>query len=367
MMQCPLCQSMNTSVVYTNENMPFGILQKESLLNLSISYCEACTFIFQSSAYTPEYDTNIQALYSKYYINDNYTFPNRNKQHLKAVDFLSSNIRNECSFNVLEIGSNRGDFLFLLKEKYPYINILGCEPTSFSNLEVPTINAFYDQKLFNSKFDLLILRHTLEHIKNPKTFLTQLENILKPNGVIFIEVPHIVNSLKNSIEDFTPDHVNYFTPQTLNQLFSDYGCINYDESSYLYMTFSKTAPHKDIVSATQEKALINNFKKQRETIKDALKNYSRVIFYGIGNFYLWTYAHLHKDLQDKKLFFLDDNKSEDRLFKLDKIASFEDNDLVILCSSNLEILKTMQQKLPPNVAVLHPWSHIIKARLHNGK
>jgi len=364
---CPLCQSNDTIIVYQNKNMSFGILRKKSTIDLLISYCKKCTFIFQSSAYTEEYDLQIQKLYSQYFISNNYNFPNRNVQHIAALRFLDTCIENEITYNVLEIGSNRGDFLFLLKEKYQNINILGCEPTKFSNLNVPTINAFYNKDLFNTKFDLIILRHTLEHIKNPRIFLAELEKSLTPKGVIFIEVPHILNSLKKSIEDFTPDHVNYFTPQTLSNLFSSYSCLKYDEPSYLYMLFSKKRKHVHISSEGKELELIKNFNNQISAISQEIQNYNRIIFYGIGNYYLWTYSRLSNLIKDKELFFMDDNLDEDKLFHLQKVKIFKNNDLVILCSSNLDIRKQMQTMLPNHVDILYPWNSIQKLRSTNNE
>jgi SAM-dependent methyltransferase len=41
-----------------------------------------------------------------------------------------------------------------------------------------------------SNFDLVIISHVLEHLKNPQDLLQKAKSALGPNGVVLIEVPH---------------------------------------------------------------------------------------------------------------------------------------------------------------------------------
>ncbi len=103
--------------------MPYGMGLNHKTLDIEVSLCKTCNFVFQSSAYTKQYDEDIKELYGSYKISDVYDFPNRNYHNVKALSFLEDIIENNINYNVLEIGSNRGDFLYLLKEKFPKINI----------------------------------------------------------------------------------------------------------------------------------------------------------------------------------------------------------------------------------------------------
>ncbi|QOG12158.1 class I SAM-dependent methyltransferase [Arcobacter sp. FWKO B] len=361
-MKCPIC-NQKSFVVYKNHNMPYGISLNSKCIDLKVDICSKCNFVFQSSAYTEQYNENISTLYKSYKISDMYNFPNRNYNNLKALEFISEHIDNTIEFNVLEIGSNRGDFLYLLKERFNNINILGCEPTEFKDLKVPTINSFFEADLFNTKFDLIVLRHTLEHIKFPKDFVETLSKVLKNDGKVFIEVPNLINSLKNFIEDFTPDHVNYFTTQTLQNIFQEYDINKVDDTEFIYVLFQKQniKTNKSAVTKIDTDKIIDlfqDFNKHQEKCYEIINKYQRIIFYGISNFYLWTYVKLKPLLEDKDIYYTDDNITKDKLFNLKKIDSFQKGDLVILCTSNKQIQNQMCKNLPEGVDILYLWEGI---------
>ncbi|RXJ93850.1 hypothetical protein CRV00_09270 [Malaciobacter molluscorum] len=358
-MICPNCNSTKTITIYKNKKMPYGLNLKEKTIDIEVEYCQECKFIFQSSAYTNNYNKNILELYKSYTISNMYNFPNTSQTNIKALKFISPYIKDEINFNILEIGSNRGDFLYLLKQKFTKVNILGCEPTEFKELKVPTINSFFNKNLFNTKFDLIILRHTLEHIKNPDIFIKDLEFIQKNNSHVFIEVPNLIYSLNNFIEDFTPDHVNYFYKDSLCKLFNK-KIIKIDDEEYLYALFSNEDKKYESTSKIGFEELFINFNKNIETLTNNITSYNRVIFYGISNFYLWIYSRLQNNLKNKECFFIDDYIKDDNLNNLPKTSQIKEGDLVILCSSNKDIQNKMFNKIEEkNISVFFPWKEIV--------
>lgn len=358
MIKCPNCMS-ESFVVYENQNMPYGIALKDININIEVSICKYCDFIFQSSSYNNQYDTNIIKLYSSYKISNMYHFPNRNFHNLKALDFISELVVNDINYNVLEIGANRGDFLYLLKEKFQKINVLGCEPTEFKNLSLPIINAFFNKDLFNTKFDLVIIRHTLEHIKYPKKFVEEVREILKPGSLVFIEVPNLINSLNNYVEDFTPDHVNFFTINTLANIFDNMNIKKYEKKDNLYVMFKEERKRTSVnLECSNLRLLFDNYKTNMNEIIKEIKHYDRIIFYGISNFYLWTFKKLENHIGNKELYFIDDNVEKDVINGLCRLEEFKNKDLVILCSSNKYIQLSMSKNLPNNVDILYPWKGI---------
>lgn len=358
MINCPICKTTSKKV-YENKQMSYGINLCSSKINLEVNICQNCNFVFQSSSYNKTYDNEIEKLYKTYTISNMYNFPNANNVNLKALEFISPFIRDEIDFNILEIGSNRGDFLYLLKQKFPKVNILGCEPTEFKELKVPTINSFFNKNLFNTKFDLIILRHTLEHIKKPDIFLKELDSIQKSNSHVFIEVPNLIYSLNNFIEDFTPDHVNYFYKNSLCNLFNK-EIIKIDDKEFLYALFSNEDKKYESKLKTDFEELFINFNKNIETLTNKITSYHRVVFYGISNFYLWIYSRLQNNLKDKECFFIDDYIKEDNLNNLPKTSQIEEGDLVILCSSNKDIQRKMFDKIKKeNISVFFPWKEIV--------
>jgi SAM-dependent methyltransferase len=90
-------------------------------------------------------------------------------------------------------------------------------------LDVPGYLGDLTTLSFNQTFDAVIFNHVLEHVLTPKENLKTAVSVLKPGGIIFIELPNI-NSLQFKwfgpkwfpLE--IPSHLTHFSPQTLDHL-----------------------------------------------------------------------------------------------------------------------------------------------------
>ena len=88
----------------------------------------------------------------------------------------------------------------------------------------------------DATFDVVYLRHVLEHIADPRAMAADIRRILAPGGICAVHVPNdasITNTLKRRayraglISEFGslfyPLHVTGFTPSSLDRLFMDAG------------------------------------------------------------------------------------------------------------------------------------------------
>jgi 2-polyprenyl-3-methyl-5-hydroxy-6-metoxy-1,4-benzoquinol methylase len=88
-----------------------------------------------------------------------------------------------------------------------------------------------DLRLVPNSFDVVVLNHVLEHVRDPRATLTHLRDLLKADGVIRIEVPNVasLSSMtqilqskchlkKNRWRHYeTGHHFWFFTPRTLER------------------------------------------------------------------------------------------------------------------------------------------------------
>ncbi len=77
-------------------------------------------------------------------------------------------------------------------------------------------------------FDVIYAAQVFEHLLNPLEDVEKLKRLLKPGGMLYIDVPNY-NTLpiRWNKDDFMlnepPQHINYFTPKTLRKLLVDSG------------------------------------------------------------------------------------------------------------------------------------------------
>ena len=172
------------------------------------------------------------------YIRNESLFRNIFKTTLKKV------LIHKKGGRVLEIGSSTGLLLKLFQEKG--FAVTGVEPSSKSSRYaikrgINTITKSFERAKLNGKFDVVILNHVLEHLKDPKEVLNKTWNLLNNDGIIVINVPN-AGSLSAKIygknwEYVLPkEHLWQFTPTSLSKVIEESGfsIVNWEAKSGIW-------------------------------------------------------------------------------------------------------------------------------------
>jgi 2-polyprenyl-3-methyl-5-hydroxy-6-metoxy-1,4-benzoquinol methylase len=141
------------------------------------------------------------------------------------------NIMKKDDPELLDVGCGTG-WTTSIWQKHGF-NVTGLEPSQSryefgkDNYDVNIINGHLADLGIRKKFDVIVLRHVLEHIEDPGDFLIQLTAHLKDGGVILITIPNI-NSIgrymfKENWEWVLPWHLHFFYPKTLKTLIEKTG------------------------------------------------------------------------------------------------------------------------------------------------
>jgi 5-bromo-4-chloroindolyl phosphate hydrolysis protein len=91
-----------------------------------------------------------------------------------------------------------------------------------ANPNLNFIREFYSEKHGDLPADVIVCRHTMEHIHDNYNFVKTIRNSIQNNKdvTVFIEVPSIVRILKiNAFWDIFYEHCSYFSPGSLARLF----------------------------------------------------------------------------------------------------------------------------------------------------
>ena len=129
---------------------------------------------------------------------------------------------------VLDVGCSTGGFLFQLKTRYPEAYRVAGTDVSGAALDYAESRGlevirepFLDFEPGRRCFDAVTFWAVVEHLVRPKAFLSQASSVLKPGGHCFMLAPNLeslaVRLLGVKYRYIMPDHVNYFTAETLKR------------------------------------------------------------------------------------------------------------------------------------------------------
>ena len=156
--------------------------------------------------------------------------------------FISTHLRLQDQSRVLDIGCSAGSLLLALGVDTP--NLDGYEPdTMMAGLardRLPSSARIFNElcdpsTLPADTYDLITLSHVFEHVLEPVDFLNHLLRALRPNGLVFIEVPsESITEVKRQVRAAFPGklHLSYFNPDTLGLCATRSGATTAKMSTY---------------------------------------------------------------------------------------------------------------------------------------
>lgn len=88
-------------------------------------------------------------------------------------------------------------------------------------------------ELSSASFDVVTMRHALEHVPDPVSVLRAAKDLLTPGGKLVIQVPNFASWEVAYFGDAAelldlPRHLNHFTPQTLAEILRRAGFVDVD-------------------------------------------------------------------------------------------------------------------------------------------
>lgn len=135
-------------------------------------------------------------------------------RHLEAVCGIID--RHFAGCRLAEIGCGKGYFLEMLVARGH--DITGVDP-AYEGSNPRVLRAPFERSL-GLDAEALVLRHVLEHIGEPVSFLEGIAEANGGRGLIYIEVPCLDWILsRRAWFDFFYEHVNYFRLDDFNRLF----------------------------------------------------------------------------------------------------------------------------------------------------
>lgn len=172
-------------------------------------------------ATTPDLD--IEGIYQKFLF-----------QNLNKLRYLKEKIKIQKDWKMLDYASGYGFFIQLMQENgYLFDGVEISEERIKICRERLQMNKQSDRQIFTfnlleqdvpeeleEKYDLITMFHLLEHLIKPVELLEKVRKMLKPDGILVLELPNYANSMMKISKEFHDfffirDHVAYYTPETV--------------------------------------------------------------------------------------------------------------------------------------------------------
>jgi len=154
------------------------------------------------------------------------------------VEGISSRLKIDKHSHVVEIASNDGYLLQYFKQRN--IPCLGIEPTK-STAEaarqkgIEVVEEFFGVALAkrlkeNEKLaDLIIGNNVLAHVPDINDFVSGVAELLKPQGTVTFEFPHLVRMIEGlQFDTVYHEHFSYLSFTTVKQILTEQGLKIYD-------------------------------------------------------------------------------------------------------------------------------------------
>ena len=154
------------------------------------------------------------------------------------VDFMIHRLALDEHSSVIEVASNDGYLLQFFKGRG--IPVLGIEPAKnvahmATEKGIPTVTSFFGRRLARElaaggkQADLLLGNNVLAHVPEINDFVAGLKLLLRPNGVITLEFPHVLRLIEeNQFDTIYHEHFSYFSFTTIERILSANGLKIFD-------------------------------------------------------------------------------------------------------------------------------------------
>lgn len=236
--KCYLCGQQDWKVLERVEQKPagetdYGITAEKYYRE--ICECQFCGVYFNrhddlisSDFYEGHYNASIKQGNLERRFNKIIGFPfhqsdNKNRV-LRIIEFLYKKDRAPAEMLGLDVGSGTGVFLYELKKFGMKVHCIDPDKASTAHaldtigVEQAFTGSVEDYPL-QTRFDLITFNKVLEHITNPVAVLQRVQSLLKPDGLLYVELPdgsvpaaqhEVINHSEFYLDHYTTFNVKSF-------------------------------------------------------------------------------------------------------------------------------------------------------------
>jgi 2-polyprenyl-3-methyl-5-hydroxy-6-metoxy-1,4-benzoquinol methylase len=220
---CLICASSETRSVTTNASFGINVFQ-----------CNACGFV--QSEYVS--GRGLEAYYRNFYrgrLDEHGLAAHRQKGLQQARGQIAYLLEQRPGLKVsaaLDYGTAEGSLGHALRAIAERVWVTEMDPQFVELLRGDPLVALTDHaKLASAEFagffDLVCISHVLEHLTDPYEAMDLFASLLKPGGLLLVDIPNEVRMLQRGFQ--AKGHLSYFTKDTFAKFVDVQGCFDLAE------------------------------------------------------------------------------------------------------------------------------------------
>jgi NDP-4-keto-2,6-dideoxyhexose 3-C-methyltransferase len=372
-MICKNCKKKNLFKVFKLGNQPISSVfysrkvNKLTKYSLDLFKCKNCQLV-QFKSLPP-----LKDMYGLNYGYNTSLSPLMVNHMKEKINFLKLNYKKMLTGQILDIGSNDGTFLNLLKSSKG-LKLYGIDPSSKKFLnnykkDISIITDFFSKKKIlenlsssqaRKKFNIITSFAMFYDIEDPNSFCKDIYNLLNKDGIWVVEFSYLPLLFKNlTYDQICHEHITYYSLTTFNEILKNnnmkvidfrFNEINGGSIEVICAKKkSKTKPRKILEEILKQEAgikenIFNLFQDRVENVKktllEFLKNIHPKDIMGYGASTKGNIVLNHFKLTNKNISFICDANP----FKLNRYTP----------GSNIKIIskKEMRKRSPKYLLVL---------------
>jgi SAM-dependent methyltransferase len=229
-MRCVLCGSEAFQPIFAVEKTPIHPFCPPPALGLAPGFgkldivaCGRCGHIY-NAGFDPH---RVEELYAANVLTNTPVSDTMLEGLKSTADFILS--RGPPKPSVVDVGGGSGMLAILLAQRAGEVHLVepsrALVPEQFAERGVILHSAMFPPPGFAGRqFDVLLSRQVIEHVPSPDGFLEALREHVRPDGMVYIELPsgeYIETVL--SVVDFHYPHVHYYRRSEMEVLFTRAG------------------------------------------------------------------------------------------------------------------------------------------------
>lgn len=229
---CPVCDGRRAEVLHSQR---FVLSDEKAIASsCAVVACARCGTAFADTPVTQQQYNELYARRSRYAAGPaaHATDHDRDTARFRDMAAAIAGIVPDTSARIADIGCANGQMLAALAAR-GYTRLIGIDPSPgcvAAAAAIPGVEAHVgslsELPAGAAPFDVVVLSHVLEHVRDLKPALDYLKTFMRAGGVLYVEVPdasRYTDFAWSPFQDFNTEHINHFSLVSLANLLRQCG------------------------------------------------------------------------------------------------------------------------------------------------